>query len=361
MSLPAGYSPAAYGNSPDDLGGWTVIASGSGLVVILIFASIRLYTRYPFRSRLLYDDVAIILSSVFAIVQSILIIVAVSQGLGKSESVLQTNQQRIAEKLVYASDLFYLNALFVSRIAVLCLLFALGPYHWHKVWTACGIIAGMLMAVAALLMIAVGCDVKMPWTQISQECGSIFTRWVAVLAFGIVLELFIAAILLRMLSMVQKSWSSKFKAVAVFALRLPVIVLAVYRLLYLRDIRFSSDPMLDRVRVTAWTQAEMVYSLVTAITPTLMPFLLKMNTGLGALSRDDFIKQTTNQESGGSFAMQSLKRSASGSKMRNDNVNCQSVVSSQKTERYSASSDDSQKVMVRKTVDVRFSNISSSQ
>lgn len=76
-------------------------------------------------------------------------------------------------QLVYASDLFYLTALFVSRIAVLCLLFALGPYHWHKVWTACGIIADMLMAVAALLMIAVGCDVKMPWTQISQECGSI--------------------------------------------------------------------------------------------------------------------------------------------------------------------------------------------
>lgn len=65
MSLPAGYSPAAYGNSSDDLGGWAVIASGSGLVVILIFASIRLYTRYPFRSRLLYDDVAIILSSVY--------------------------------------------------------------------------------------------------------------------------------------------------------------------------------------------------------------------------------------------------------------------------------------------------------
>lgn len=47
--------------------------------------------------------------------------------------------------------------------------------------------------------------------------------------------------------------------------------------------------------------------------------------------------------------------------MRNDNVNFQSVVSSQKAGRYSASSDDSQKVMVRKTVDIRFSNISSSQ
>lgn len=64
MSLPDGYSPPAYANTPDDHGGWAIIASGVGLVFILLFASIRLYTRYPFRSRLLYDDVAIMISTV---------------------------------------------------------------------------------------------------------------------------------------------------------------------------------------------------------------------------------------------------------------------------------------------------------
>lgn len=100
----------------------------------------------------------------------------------------------------------------------------------------------------------------------------------------------------------------------------------------------------------------MTYSLVTAILPTLMPFLMKMNTGLGAFSRDDFIQQTTHQESGGSFVMQSLKSPQGGSRMRADNVDFQSMVVSQKEPRRSVESDDSQRVMVRKSVDVSYSS-----
>lgn len=90
-------------------------------------------------------------------------------------------------------------------------------------------------------------------------------------------------------------------------------MIAIYRLLALRDFSSTSNPLLDRVVLVAWTQGEQAYSLVTATIPSLMPFLAKMNTGLGALSRDDFITHTTNQESGGSFAMQSLKPGQSGS------------------------------------------------
>lgn len=226
------------------------------------------------------------------------------------------------------------------------------------------------------------------------------------------------AITLRMLFMLQKHWTGKLKAIVVFALRLPsvlscppssrtrnltisshfpmysIIPIAIYRLLSLQSLRSTSNPFLDRITLTAWTQGEMVYSLVTAVIPTLMPFLVKMNTGLGAFSRDDFIQQTTVQESfsgggGNSYAMQSLKTSQGGSRvrsrdrnkmeryskrgrrnplanhhslflqMRPDHVHFQSMVVSQKdpkpTQRRSMSSDDSQKVMVRKSVDVTYS------
>ena len=134
-----------------------------------------------------------------------------------------------------------------------------------------------------------------------------------------------------------------------------IIVIAIYRLLSLRDFRASTDPFLDRIVIVAWTQGEMTYSIVTAILPTLMPFLIKLNTGLGAFSRDDFIKQTTHQESGGSYVMQSLRSPQSGSRMRSDNVNFQSMVVSGKEPRRSVSSDDSQRVMVTKSVDVSYS------
>lgn len=94
-----------------------------------------------------------------------------------------------------------------------------------------------------------------------------------------------------------------------------VIVIAIYRLLCLRDLRSSDDPLLDRVLLVAWTQGEMVYSLATAIIPSLMPLLAKMDTGLGALSRDVFVRDTTQQDSGATFKLQSLKQSGGDSRV----------------------------------------------
>lgn len=92
-----------------------------------------------------------------------------------------------------------------------------------------------------------------------------------------------------------------------------IIIIAVYRLLSLRDFRSSTDPLLDRILPTAWTQGEQAYGFATAVIPSLMPFLMRLNTGLGALSSDDFVKETTRQESSGNYALQSLKPSQRGS------------------------------------------------
>ena len=79
----------------------------------------------------------------------------------------------VRDQLLYASDIFYLIATFSSRTAVICLLYALSPERLHKFITKGGIIASLLMALAAVLMIALGCNSGSPWTQLSQECTSV--------------------------------------------------------------------------------------------------------------------------------------------------------------------------------------------
>jgi hypothetical protein len=98
MSLPAGCSPPVYANIPEDRSGWAVIVGGVNLVFILLFASLRLYTRYPFGSRRRYDDVAIIVSATAAIVQSCLVIAAASEGLGKTAELLKPGAEETTEK-----------------------------------------------------------------------------------------------------------------------------------------------------------------------------------------------------------------------------------------------------------------------
>jgi hypothetical protein len=75
--------------------------------------------------------------------------------------------------MLYASDLLYITATFSARTAVLCLIHILSPEHWHTLFTRCCIALSMLMSIAAVFMIAFGCDSKAPWSQVVNECESI--------------------------------------------------------------------------------------------------------------------------------------------------------------------------------------------
>ena len=83
-------------------------------------------------------------------------------------------------KLLYASDIFYLIATFFSRTAVICLLYAMSPERLNKLVTKSGVIASLLMTVAAVLMVALGCNPGSPWTQLSQECSSVVRYYLSV-------------------------------------------------------------------------------------------------------------------------------------------------------------------------------------
>lgn len=146
-------------------------------------------------------------------------------------------------QILYASDLLYFTATFSARTAVLCLINALSPEYWHTLFTKYCIVLSMLMSVTGVFMIAFGCDVKAPWSQIVDECESTvslflsnatvicislthhyqYTRWIAITVFGIFLGLAIFGVTLRMLFNLQRRWSGKFKATMVFALRLPCV------------------------------------------------------------------------------------------------------------------------------------------
>lgn len=100
--LPPGYSSANYPITPDDHGGYAVIASGVGLVFILLFATIRVWTRFPLRRALNLDDLVLFASTVsmtvsscelslmqsppqaLSSIQGVLIFAAVDAGLGKA-------------------------------------------------------------------------------------------------------------------------------------------------------------------------------------------------------------------------------------------------------------------------------------
>jgi len=77
----------------------------------------------------------------------------------------------------------------------------------------------------------------------------------------------------------------------------------------------SSNPTLDGVTVAIWTQTELAYSLAMATMPCLLPVLMKLNTGIGAILPDTVIRHTQSDSLpakqsavGGSFWLESRSK-----------------------------------------------------
>ncbi|KAK0781638.1 hypothetical protein LTR75_014648 [Friedmanniomyces endolithicus] len=366
-ALPSGFSPAAHPLSPDDHSGWAVVASSIGLLFVLLFASIRLWIRNPLRSKLYPDDFALLAATLLATIQTILVIAAADNGLGQSFNLLGDRSQQTVDKLIYASDAVFLASLFLSKISMLLLELRMSPEKIHVLLTKGGLAACGAALVACLVMTLVGCG-SSPWEQTSQECEALYTRWIAVFCIDVASEIYIYAVILRMLFALQRNASKKMKAIVMFSLRLPVIIFAAFRLHQLSNFRTSTNPLFDRVLIVVWTQTELAYSLAAATIPILMPFLMGLNTGLGAFDRDNMMIQTQqdssrDMRSRSEYGLHSMKRSHVSrhsqveTQIRGDNVMYKSSVVSPQADQRSVGSDDSTRVIIRKTVDVSFSPV----
>jgi hypothetical protein len=78
--------------------------------------------------------------------------------------------------MLYAGDLLYLIATSSARTAVMFLVHTLSPEYWHTLATRYCIALSMLTSVTGFFMIAFGCDIEAPWSQIVNECESIVSR-----------------------------------------------------------------------------------------------------------------------------------------------------------------------------------------
>lgn len=103
----------------------------------------------------------------------------------------------------------------------------------------------------------------------------------------------------------QTDLMRKFTVVAVFSLRLPVLVAAGLRLHFLQRTIGSPEPLLRGVIPFICLNIEMHYGLMAATMPTLKPFVGAFNTGWGTYDTQGVSGYGQNS-SARSYAMQSI-------------------------------------------------------
>ncbi|KIW20095.1 hypothetical protein PV08_00670 [Exophiala spinifera] len=288
LQLTPGQSPPLAIITDTDQRGVLWIITGIGLATVATSLVIRAYVRIEFSRSYGLDDISIAVASLFFVIQSALVIVAVRDGIGRT---LPENTDLVSlQKTYYASNLFYILSLWTSKISNLLLIYRLSVQRAHKLTTQALIAVTLLLGVIGFLLIALVCDLSHPWIFIGEKCSGVGARWEAIAAFDIFTELAAFAVIFYIVWSIQIARDKKMAIVTGFD-----------------DSTFSS-PSRDKVVIT--TQTELVVALVAATVPCLKPFMGAVDTSFGAaagtsLAGSGYNKRSTRSGNGGQYSNES--------------------------------------------------------
>jgi hypothetical protein len=172
--VPHGQYPPFAVVTPDDHAAWILIVTALGIACCLFFGGVRALVRFTFSQGFGRDDYALYAATVLGIVQSSIILGACSKGLGKRLDLVSPEAQVKVQKMYYTSNLFFLLAIGLSKISVLCFLHRLSrtnEKHRIAFYTAMGFVAAWTFG--SVLAMALQCKLQHPWISVDEECHGI--------------------------------------------------------------------------------------------------------------------------------------------------------------------------------------------
>lgn len=171
LIVPEGYSPPFATITPDDHTAWILIATALSLACYLFFGGIRVLVRVTISHGFDVDDYVLCAATVFAIIQSSLVLGACSKGLGKSVDLVSPEAQESVQKLYYTSNLFFFLVIGIAKISVICFLSRISRMRQHRLVfnIAMGLIAAWTFG--SLLAMALQCNLGNSWIIVGQDCS----------------------------------------------------------------------------------------------------------------------------------------------------------------------------------------------
>lgn len=172
-----------------DHGGILAITASLGLVFGVISLLIRTYVRIECRASFGKDDYAAFLSMVFALIQGVLVFLAISHGFGKILSDLSPEAIFAWQRNLYVSDIFFLIAMWLTKSSVALLLMRLSRDPLHSVMARALLAASTMYFVVSIFVVSIRCDVSQPWNEAVAGCStSTVSNWLSFIFIGVCVE-----------------------------------------------------------------------------------------------------------------------------------------------------------------------------
>ncbi|KAI4237843.1 MAG: hypothetical protein LQ349_001538 [Xanthoria aureola] len=171
-----------------DHGAFVLITNGFALCLVLIFTIIRVFARLFINPPFDRDDLLMGVATLLAIIYSALLFSVVSKGFGKAQDLLSPAALVTVQKLLYASDFFFLFTVWASKCSMALLFTRLTPRADQKRLALALRITVTVWLVLSVFLIALQCNLSRPWIFMDPHCTDAIVRWDIIGAIDIATE-----------------------------------------------------------------------------------------------------------------------------------------------------------------------------
>ncbi|KAJ5665958.1 uncharacterized protein N7477_008406 [Penicillium maclennaniae] len=281
----AGTLPPLFDITDSDEGGYAAVAVYTLLVLTLVMVLARLSTRWYIGGVLHSDDILLAISTLFGILQSIFVQLAISNGLGRKLATIGSDELVRYLKYEYAAQLLLIVTVAFSKIS-LGLLFK-NLMTSRRYLRTNQVLMGVIIAwaVASILALALRCSMPTPWMWNSPDkCIDQAALFEAIAALNIVTDLAIVLLPCMLLRTVQLSHWKRFRIMALLASRILVCIATGIGIHFTVKMLQSSDIPWANTDSTIWDQVMMNLSIMTTAVPALGRLVIELQPSLYAFT-----------------------------------------------------------------------------
>jgi hypothetical protein len=163
-AIPPGQSPPFFVITPTDQAGTIVIVAALCLVMAIVSILVRAYVLMQLGTfRLHWDDWAVIMALLLAIIQISLVQREACIGLGTTIQNLTSRQGQQIQQLQFADQILYISSVWISKISANLFLYRLSPKSWDRTLSQGVMILTGITGLVGLLMTCLVCNIAQPW------------------------------------------------------------------------------------------------------------------------------------------------------------------------------------------------------
>jgi hypothetical protein len=184
----------------------------------------------------------------------------------------------------FGNQIALYTSLGFSKLSTILLVQRLFTRDMRTAWVLCNVVIVAVVAwtIAAAFLMSIGCSPESMAPKTSpQVCSSIILRYRVVVVFDAITEFVLVLIPGYLTWQLQMSVILKTQVIAVFAFRLPLVILTSLSIKVWIQSLSSDNPGVVRAYAIIFQQTELCVSLMAATIPCLKSFIRSFDTGSG--------------------------------------------------------------------------------